>query len=40
MVDYSTLIYDLVIYMAPSIIVFLMLALILDYMRQMLFSNR
>lgn len=37
---YETLIYDYVIAIAPSMIVFLMLSLILDFMRTMIFNNK
>ena len=40
MITYEDLIYNMVTTIAPSLIVFLSLALILDYMGKMLFSNK
>lgn len=40
MVNYSDLIANMVSTSAQSIVVFLLLALILDYMGKMIFSNR
>lgn len=40
MVNYDSLIYNLAQVEAPTVIVFLMLALILDYLRTMLFSSK
>lgn len=40
LLNYEDLIFNFVKVQAPSVIVFLLLALLFDYMRQMLFSNK
>ena len=40
LLNYEDIIFNFVTIQAPVVIVFMLLALILDYMRQMLFCNR
>lgn len=40
MFDYSNVIFDMVNYCGGGIVVFLLLSLILDYLRTMLFNNK
>lgn len=40
MINYEDILFNMVTVLGQGLIVFLLLALILDYMRQMIFSNR
>ena len=40
MIGYENIIYNLVVACAPSLLVFLSLCIILDFIRSMIFSNK
>lgn len=40
MINYEDILFNMVTVLGQGLVVFLLLALVLDYMRQMIFSNR